>query len=102
MGVVRWLMILAVTLVLIFFGVANMELVTLRFSFMNLFKYEPQMPLFVVVVISIFAGAVLAGLIGLVDQIRLHSRIRKQKKSIDSLENEVKSLRNLPLEEEEV
>jgi len=101
MGVVRWLLILAVLFVLIVFGVKNMELVTLRFSLSNFFSYEAQMPVFVVVVISIFAGALLAGLIGLVDQLRLHGRIRKQKKSIDRLENEVKSLRNLPLEEEE-
>lgn len=101
MGVVRWLMILVVLFVLIIFGVENMGMVTLRFSVTDLFGYEAQMPLFFVVVLSVFGGAAIAGLIGLADHVRLHSRIRKQKKSIDRLENEVKSLRNLPLEEEE-
>jgi uncharacterized integral membrane protein len=101
MGVIRWLLILVVLFVLIIFGVENMELVSLRFSMTNLFSYEAQMPLFVVVVISVFGGAAMAGLIGLADHLRLHSRLRKQKKSVEKLENEVKSLRNLPLEEEE-
>ena len=69
MGVVRWLMILAVLFVLIIFGVENMGMVTLRFSVTNLFSYEAQMPLFFVVVISIFAGAAMAGLIGLADHL---------------------------------
>jgi uncharacterized integral membrane protein len=94
-------MILVVLFVLIIFGVENMGMVTLRFSVTNLFAYQAQMPLFFVVVVSVFAGAALAGLIGLADHVRLRSRLRKQKKSIDRLENEVKSLRNLPLEEEE-
>jgi uncharacterized integral membrane protein len=101
MGVIRWLLILAVLFVLIIFGVENMEVVQLRFSMMSLFSYEAQMPLFFVVVISVFGGAAMAGFIGLADHLRLHSRLRKQKKSVEKLENEVKSLRNLPLEEEE-
>ena len=102
MAVIRWLLILFVLFVLILFGVENMEPVTLKFSVMGLLGYEATMPLFFVVVIAVFAGSALAGLIGLADHIRLHSRIRKQKKNIDRLENEVKSLRNLPLEEEAV
>jgi len=102
MAVIRWLLILFVLFVLILFGVENMEPVTLKFSVMGLLGYEATMPLFFVVVIAVFAGSALAGLIGLADHIRLHSRIRKQKKTIDRFENEVKSLRNLPLEEEAV
>ena len=102
MAVIRWLLILVVLFVLILFGVENMELVPLKFSVMGLVAYEATMPLFFVVVIAVFAGSALAGLIGLADHIRLHARIRKQKKAIERLENEVKSLRNLPLEEEAV
>lgn len=96
----RWLLILAVLFVLIIFGVENMEAVTLRFSLMNLFSYEAQMPLFLVVVVSVFAGAGIAGLIGLGDHLRLHARLRRQRKNIERLEGEVTKLRNLPLEEE--
>ena len=100
MGVVRWLLILSVVFVLILFGVENMEMVPLKFSVTGVFSYEVFLPLFFVVVISVFAGSLLAGLIGIADHIRMHTRIRKQKKNIDRLENEVKSLRNMPLEEE--
>jgi putative membrane protein len=100
MGVVRWLLILSVFFVLILFGVENMEMVPLKFSLMGVFSYEVFLPLFFVVVVSVFAGSVLAGFIGMADHIRMHTRIRKQKKNIDRLENEVKSLRNMPLEEE--
>ena len=100
MGVIRWLLILVVFFVLIIFGAQNMEPITLQFSFLNLFSYEASMPLFLVVVIAVFSGAALAGLIGLADHIRLRSQLRKQRKSVTRLEDEVKSLRNLPLEEE--
>jgi uncharacterized integral membrane protein len=100
MGVVRWLLILSVFFVLILFGVENMEMVPLKFSVPGVFSYEISLPLFFVVVVSVFAGSVLAGLIGMADHIRMHTRIRKQNKNIGRLENEVKSLRNMPLEEE--
>ena len=100
MGVVRWLLILSVVFVLILFSVENVSMVPLKFGITGLFSYEVLLPLFLVVLVSIFAGSVLAGIIGMADHIRMHSRIRKQKKNIDRLENEVKTLRNLPLEEE--
>jgi uncharacterized integral membrane protein len=100
MGVIRWLLILIVFFVLIVFGAENMEPITLKFSLLSLFSYEANMPLFFVVVFSVFSGAALAGLIGLADHIRLRSQLRKQRKSVTRLEDEVKSLRNLPLEEE--
>jgi hypothetical protein len=77
-----------------------MEMVPLKFSVPGVFSYEISLPLFFVVVVSVFAGSVLAGLIGMADHIRMHTRIRKQNKNIGRLENEVKSLRNMPLEEE--
>ena len=69
MGVVRWLLILVVLFVLIVFGAENMEPITLKFSIFSLFSYEAMMPLFFVVVVSVFSGAALAGLIGLVDHV---------------------------------
>jgi uncharacterized integral membrane protein len=100
MGVIRWLLILVVLFVLIVFGAENMEPITLKFSIFSLVSYETAMPLFFVVVVSVFSGAALAGLIGLVDHVRLRSQLRKQRKTVTRLEDEVKSLRNLPLEEE--
>ena len=101
MGVIRWLLILVTFFFLVVFGVENMETVVLKFSIPNLFSYSIQLPLFFIVVTSVFTGAILAGLIGLADHIRLRTRLRKQGKSVERLENEVKSLRNLPLEDED-
>ena len=100
MAVVRWLIIFAVLFVLIIFGVQNMEVIPLKFKFLNLISYQDEMPLFFVVVSAVFSGAALAGLIGLVDHIRIRNRMRKQRKAVERLENEVKTLRNLPLEDE--
>jgi putative membrane protein len=100
MGVIRWLLILIVLFVLIVFGAENMEPITLKFSIFNLFSYKAEMPLFFVVVVAVFSGAALAGLIGLADHVRLRSQLRKQRKAVARLEDEVKSLRNLPLEDE--
>lgn len=100
MGVIRLLLVLAVMFVLLIFGVNNMEMVDLKFSITGMFAYHVQLPLFLVIFIATVAGAFLTGLFGLSDHLRIHSRFRKQKKTIDRLENEVKTLRNLPLEEE--
>jgi len=100
MGVLRWLLIFMVCFFLVLFGVQNSNLVDLHLSLLDIFSYDARMPMFLVVVISVFGGAALGGLIGLADQLRLRSQIRKQKKILEKLENEVKSLRNLPLEEE--
>jgi putative membrane protein len=101
MGVIRWLLILVTFFFLVVFGVENMETVTLKFSLPNVFSYTAQLPLFFIVVASVFTGAILAGFIGLADHFRLRTRLRKQGKSVERLENEVKSLRNLPLEDED-
>ena len=100
MGVVRGLLILLVFIVMILFSVENVDMVTLKFGVTGLFSNSVQLPLFLVVLVSLSAGVVLAGIVGLADHIRMHSRIRKQKRSIERLENEVKTLRNMPLEEE--
>ena len=100
MGVIRWLLVTAVMFVLLVFGVNNMEMTNLRFAITGLFAYEVQLPLFAILFIAVVGGIVVAGLFGLSDHLRMHSRMRKQKKTIERLENEVKTLRNLPLEEE--
>ncbi len=95
MAVIRWLLILMVLFVLIIFGVENMGPVTLSYYYGNL-----HIPLFFLVLLAVMAGALLAGLLGLVDQVRLRARLRQKGKIVDKLEAEVKSLRNLPLDEE--
>lgn len=120
MGVIRWLLIMVVLVFLITFGWQNSDDVTVKYYGWQvvdpvsgtpvppgqaggervLSTVSREIPLFFLALICVVAGAVVAGLIGLADQIRLRSRLRKQRKQIEKLEGEVKSLRHLPLEEE--
>jgi len=100
MGVIRWLLVTTVMFILLVFGVNNMEMIDLKFAIAGLFAYEVQLPLFAIIFVAVIAGIVVAGLFGLSDHLRMYSRLRKQNKAVERLENEVKTLRNLPLEEE--
>lgn len=124
MGIVRLLLALVLFSILAIFFVQNSHVVDLHFrltpaqapvdsgvlpgddaaagaeSLLEKLSFDTSMPLFLIVLLSVVAGAVVGGLIGLADQFRLRSQLRKKDKAIRKLEGEVKTLRNLPLEEE--
>ena len=128
MGVFRLLLALVLFSILAIFFVQNSHVVDLHFrltpapvptapagdgsmlpggtvdggaeSILEKLSFDTSMPLFLVVLLSVVAGAIVGGLIGLADQFRLRSQLRKKEKAIKKLEGEVKTLRNLPLEEE--
>jgi len=119
MGVVRLVFFMVVLVFMVTFGWKNNEDVVIKYYGVQvvdpvsgqpvppgvegekiLTTVAHEIPLFILVLICMFAGALLAGFIGLTDQIRLRSRMRQQRKQIEKLEGEVKSLRNMPLEEE--
>ena len=125
MAVLRWLITLVMFSFLVIFCVQNMEFVDLHFRLtpapaavadesvpvsetssadgkplLEKLSFEISMPVFLLVLISVIAGAALGALVGLADQMKLRSQMRKKAKLIQKLEGEVKTLRNLPLEEE--
>ncbi len=119
MGVIRLVFFMLVLVFMVTFGWKNNEDVVIKYygwQVVDPVSGQPlppgsegekvlttvasEIPLFILVLICMFAGALLAGFIGLTDQIRLRSRMRQQRKQIEKLEGEVKSLRNMPLEEE--
>lgn len=57
----------------------------------------PPKPLWLVLVVSFGAGALLVGLVALYDRARLSLTARRWRKTADRLEAEVHQLRNLPL-----
>ncbi len=77
------------------FAFQNRELVILRY----LFAGETQpIPLSAVIMASVGAGFVMAGLFGLAAYLRQRRTIRRQKRTIADLQAELHTLRTLPLD----
>ena len=58
-----------------------------------------QVPVFIVILSSIFLGVLIAGVIGAVEQIRHRLRVRDMSRQLQELEDELRELRNLPISE---
>ena len=84
----------------IHFSMQNREEVTLRYSFdlINGFKEEiPQVPLFLVILCSVFFGLVIGGLGDLYARFRLKRSLRQSRKEIERLEKEIQALQDRDL-----
>lgn len=58
-----------------------------------------DVPVFLVILGSVFIGVLIAGIIGAVEQVRHRLRVRELRRQIEGLEAEVRELRNLPIAE---
>lgn len=58
-------------------------------------------PLFFVMIVTFGAGVVLAFILAIVDEIKLRTRIIKQRREIDNLQKELGTLKTMPSEPEE-
>ncbi|MCD6452328.1 MAG: DUF1049 domain-containing protein [Acidobacteria bacterium] len=94
--------------VILFFGLLALAILNSEetVSSINLYwKTLKDVPLIFVVLTSILVGIIIAGVIGIAEHIKLKLRLSALKKRISSLEEELNSLRNLPIsqwmEEEE-
>ena len=79
----------------IHFSIQNREVVTLRYSFerINGFKVEiPQVPLFLVILCSIFFGVVIGGIGDLYKRFQLKKTLRQRQRTIEKLEKEIQAL----------
>ncbi len=79
----------------IHFSMQNREEVTLRYSFERIssFKVEiPQVPLFLVILCSIFFGVVIGGIGDLYKRFQLKKTIRQRQRTIEKLEREIQAL----------
>ncbi len=78
----------------IHFSMQNREEVTLRYSFdlINGFKKEiTQVPLFLVILCSVFFGLIVGGLGDLYARFRLKRSLRQSRKEIERLEKEIRT-----------
>lgn len=92
----RFLFGLVVMIFLVTFAVTNNTPIKLYYYF-NF--QSPEIPLFLVVLVSVFIGALFVWVLALFDRIRLKMSVSKKDKKIRELEKELVDLRNLPAEE---
>jgi len=79
----------------IHFSMQNREEVTLRYSFdlIDGFKKEiTQVPLFLVILCSVFFGLILGGLGDFLARFRLKRSLRQSRKEVERLERELRTL----------
>ncbi|MFA5033230.1 MAG: LapA family protein [bacterium] len=72
----------------IIFGAQNTSVVTVK-----LFSASYSIPLISVIIISFCAGAVLAFILAIIDEIRLRGKIGKQQKEMEHLKKELGTLK---------
>lgn len=96
MTIIKLIIGLLFVILMIIFGVANMNQVVIYYYFGG----PISIPVFFLILISISAGVILASIIALIDQIKMKREIYKKNKRIKQLDSELSLLRNLPVTEE--
>jgi len=98
---VRWLktlLIMVIFLLVILFSVQNKEEITLRFGLFPLRNETielPKLPLFLIILCSVFLGILIGGLSDFYRRYQLKKTVRQNIKTIERLTQEVESLRRV-------
>jgi uncharacterized integral membrane protein len=102
-GWVKNIFLMAILIVCILFFLQNTEEVAIRFGFSPFMEYQffeiSKIPLFLVVLCSIFLGILIGGLGDLYRRFQLKRSLRQKQKTIERLEKEIQSLRGPDLGE---
>lgn len=99
MKLVKNIFIALLFLVAITFALKNNEEVTISYYFQ---EGPLEIPLYLLVFISVIFGILIGGVEGFVEKVRSGNTIRKLKKELACKEEELTSLRNLPITESKV
>lgn len=86
----------------ILFSIQNKGEVILRFGLYpirNDIWELPKIPLFLIILCSIFLGVLIGGIADIYQRFRLKKTIRQNEKTIEKLEREIKSLRSPGLDQ---
>jgi len=86
---------LLVILFVIHFSMQNKEEVTLRYAFHYYQWSTPPVPLFALILFSIFFGVMVGGLGDFYKRFQLKKSLRRSQKTIEKLERELHSLKGL-------
>ncbi len=101
----KWVKTLLGMIVFIFailFSIQNREEVILRFGLYPIRDgswESPKIPLFLIILCSIFLGILIGGIADLYQHFRLKRAIRQNQRTIERLEREVESLRGPGLDQ---
>ena len=96
MWVIRYALILAIIVIFLGFSIQNSYQVT---EINILKKQYASVPLILVIYVAFSVGAIFWFFVSLVQHLKVSSRIGQFKKKNKELMEEIKALRNLPLEE---
>ena len=81
-----------VVLFAIHFSLQNGQEVTLRYSLLNYHWEIPPIPLFLIILLSIFVGVLIGGFGDLYRRFQLRRALRQRQKTIERLEKQVQTL----------
>ncbi|MEO0069521.1 MAG: LapA family protein [candidate division WOR-3 bacterium] len=90
----RIILILIAFVILFILGWQNQTTTTVNVFFRTFY----DVPIAFVMLYSFAFGALCVGIFTIISEIRLRSRLRTQRKEIEALTEELRALRNLPLE----
>jgi uncharacterized integral membrane protein len=99
----RWIKTLLWMMVFFFaihFSIQNREEISIHYSIQNIKWFEvPKVPLFLIILCSVFLGVLIGGIGDLYSRVRLKRTLRQNQKMIERLEREIQSLRSPSLEQ---
>jgi len=96
---VKFIIFIILSIIVAIFAVKNMDMVEVSFYDFSLNSRDYRMPLLVVILVSLAFGFFLAWIDGWVAKIKLKSIIRNKNKTIESLDEELRTYRKPVLPE---
>lgn len=96
MPAIKFILSILLLIVIASFAVKNMGSVELSYYDLKLQLHVVELPLMVVLVIPLIMGFLIAWFMGMFDRFKLKSTIRQQNRSISSMEEDLKRLKNTP------
>lgn len=99
---VKTLLIMIIFILVILFSLQNREEVGLRFGLYPIqdrFWEVPKLPLFLIILCSIFLGVLIGGIGDLYQRFQLKKSLRQNEKMIERLSREVETLRSSGIEQ---
>ena len=93
MSAPKIIIVILLLMVVVTFAVQNMSLVSITFYDFQFHKQVLEVPLPIVVLLSLLMGFFLAWLVGAFKQMRLRSRLRKSERVIQSLNSQIEKIK---------
>jgi uncharacterized integral membrane protein len=96
---VKFIIFIILSIIVAVFAVKNMDMVEVSFYDLSLNSHDFRVPLLIVILVSLAFGFFLAWIDGWVAKMKLRAIIRRNNKTIESLDEELRSYRKPSLPE---